>query len=329
MRRPFNGEGESLEIEAQGPRVRGEVVGAYHSYGQRRVLDGIDLTLRSGEIYGLLGPNGAGKTTLMRAIAGRLRLMGGAVLIDRRNLISDRRARQAVGYVPQDISIYPHLTVTENLEVLARFAGLAAAQVGPTVKRVMAEAGLVERAGQICRTLSGGYQRRVNICASILNNPAVLVLDEPTVGIDIDAREAVHGLLRQLCNRGTAILLSTHDLEQAELICDRVGLLVDGRIVLEGSPPALLEQSFGTDQEVVVALVQRPGQPHLQRLREWGLRPTQSPLQWVGRARYGRVDPTALGQSLSDVGLGVREVRVRKPDLGSLFLDVLGRTGAP
>ncbi len=326
---PSGSAGGGVGIEPQGQRVRVEVLNAYHRYGQRQVLHGINLALRAGEIYGLLGPNGAGKTTLMRAITGRLRLTGGTVLIDGRNLITDRRARQAVGYVPQDISIYPHLTVAENLQVLARFAGLPAARVGTTVERVMAVAGLTDRAGQLCRTLSGGYQRRVNICASILKDPAALVLDEPTVGIDVDAREAVHGLLLQLRHRGAALLLSTHDLEQAELICDRVGLMFDGRILVEGAPAVLIEQTFGTDQEVVVALARRAGDEHLQRLTEWGLRPTQSPLLWVGRARLGRVEATILGQSLSDVGLSVREVRVRKPDLGSLFLNVLGKTGAP
>lgn len=315
--------------EVAGGVARVEVVGAQHRYGARRVLNSVDLTLRGGEIYGLLGPNGAGKTTLMRAITGRLRLTRGTVRIDGRDLLADRRARQAVGYVPQDVSIYPYLTVRENLEVLARFAGVEAARIAPAVAAVMAEAGLTERADQLCRTLSGGYQRRVNICASILNDPAALVLDEPTVGIDIDAREAVHGLLHALRQRGTALLLATHDLEQAELMCDRVGLMLDGRIVAEGAPQALVERTFGTDQEVVVALGARPIEGQLQRLSEWGLRATQSPLTWVGRARYGRVDAAALGHSLSDTGLRVKEVRIRRPDLASLFLHVLGRGALP
>ena len=261
----------------------------------------------------------------MRAIAGRLRLTAGTVLVDGAPI----EQRDAVGYVPQDISIYPHLTVRENLEVLARFAGLAPLRIRQAIERVMAQAGLSERAGQICGTLSGGYQRRVNICASLLHDPAVLVLDEPTVGIDIEARDAVHGLLQHLKQQGTALLLSTHDLDQAELICDRVGLMAEGRMAVEGGPAALIEQRFGTDQEWVIALRQAPAVGQLAPLLAEGLAATDAPLLWVGYARADAVDVSGLSQRLTAAGLQIREVRVRKPDLGSLFRAVLGKAGAP
>ncbi len=301
------------------PRV--VVQGAVHAYGERRVLNGVDLSVKAGEIYGLLGPNGAGKTTLMRAIAGRLRLTSGSV-----RTADDRRA---VGYVPQDIAVYPHLTVRENLEVLARFAGLQAGAIKASVARVMADAALSARADQICGTLSGGFQRRVNICASLLHDPAVLVLDEPTVGIDIEARDAVHGLLQQLRQRGTALVLSTHDLDQAELICDRVGVMVAGRLLVEGAPSALISATFGEDQEVVIALRQPASDHQVPALMAEGLAVTDAPLLWIGRAPARTINVAALSQSLEDAGLQLREVRVRKPDLAALFRAVLDRAGAP
>ena len=141
------------------------VRGACHNYGRREVLHGIDLDLRPGEIYGLLGPNGAGKTTLMKAMSGYLRLRrelsASAIAIPYTN----RSARRAVSYIPQDIAIFPYLTVAENLEVFGRLAGVPSAELKTAVAGIVEEAALSDYADSLCRTLSGGYQRRVNICA--------------------------------------------------------------------------------------------------------------------------------------------------------------------
>ncbi len=299
---------------------------AVHAFGNRPALRGVDLDLRGGEIYGLLGPNGAGKTTLMKAMCGRLRLNAGGVAIAERKSVAGRATQRAVSFVPQEISIYPYLTVRENLHVFGRFAGLRGQDLGAAVDTMLEHAGLVERADQLCRTLSGGYQRRVNICASMLHDPVALLLDEPTVGIDVDAREAIHGLLEGLCDRGAALMISTHDLEQAQLICDRIGIMQDGLIRLEGEPAALLRWAFGTDKEVIANFRSPPHrQSQVQLLRDLGFRPTQSPTTWFGRAPVGHLDAGALTQHLGAAGLVVKEIRIRNPDLGSLFLSVLGR----
>jgi ABC-2 type transport system ATP-binding protein len=197
------------------------------------------------------------------------------------------------------------------------------------VDAMLRRASLDDRAGQLCRTLSGGYQRRVNICASLLQNPVALVLDEPTVGIDVDAREALHELLDGLRDQGAALLLATHDLEQAQLMCDRIGVMHEGRICVEGEPAALLRRAFGTDKEVVVAFRASPSDLGRSVLRDMDFKPTQSPLTWFGRCAADRLDAGALGQRFAGAGLVVKEIRIREPDLASLFRDTLGRDAPP
>ena len=301
------------------------VVGACHSYGNRIVLDNVYLDLRGGEIYGLLGPNGAGKTTLMRAICGRFRTDAGHVLVNGADPNLDSAARRGIGFVPQDIALFAHLSVRENLEVFGRFAGVLPGALNERIELVTVLAGLAERGDQICGTLSGGYQRRVNICASILHRPAVLVLDEPTVGIDIEAREAVHGILRGLRAQGTAIMLTTHDLEQAEQLSDRVGILIGGRLVVEGAPSALINMHFASTKEVVVTLNERPTAEVAGTLIAMGVSQTQTPMVLSVRVAAEALEAGALARGLSDAGIRVKELRIREPDLASVFLHVVSR----
>lgn len=306
-----------------------EVSEARHAFGGRQVLDGVDLVLRSGEIYCLLGTNGAGKTTLMHAISGRLVLDSGRVTICGRDPRSDPRSRARVGFVPQDIALYPHLTVRENLFVFGRLAGVSRARLSGEIAQAMARAGLEERARQITSTLSGGYQRRVNICASILHDPAALVLDEPTVGIDLDAREAVHHMLLGLRSRGTAIMMTTHDLEQAEELADRVGILHQGRIVMEGAPDELLCSTMGKHKEIVLTLARAPDANQETALAAMGFRQARVSLEWMARMLPEQITDGWLGAQLKQAGIRVKEIRVQDPDLSSLFLHVVSEGKAP
>jgi len=314
----------ALEMQCKCRTPRVEVRHAAHSYAAREVLADVSLSLFAGEIYGLLGPNGAGKTTLLKAVCGQLKLARGEILIDGRSISKDRNAARPVGFVPQEISIFPHLTVEENLHVFGRFAGVSRRMLRRSVPAMLERAGLADRAGQTCSSLSGGYQRRVNISASLLNNPAVLLLDEPTVGIDVDAREAIHTLLKGLRDQGTAILMTTHDLDQAQVLCDRIAIMHNGRLQLEGAPAELLYATFGDDKEIIAQIMEPPGPAGIAMLERLGLRPTQSPLTWFGRASAERFDAAALGYYLGSAGVDIKELRIREPDLGSLFLYVLG-----
>jgi ABC-2 type transport system ATP-binding protein len=294
-----------------------EVQAVRHAFGAREALKGVSLEVRQGEIYALLGPNGAGKTTLVRAICGRLKPDSGEVRLIGRNPFSDGEARAALGLAPQALALYPQLTVAENLQTFASLAGLKGKAVGAAVARAMAVTSTAERAGALVRQLSGGFQRRVNIAAAILAAPRLLVLDEPTVGVDQIAKQAIGEALTQLRAEGVGILLVTHDLDQAGCLADRVGFLRDGEKVLEGAPEALISDAFGDQVEVEVD-VGEANAADASHLADEGLSLDENGV-WRRLAPDGYALAGQLGQRLRAQGLTPREIRVRRPSLEQLF----------
>jgi len=288
-------------------------------------LSGADLELRRGEIYALLGPNGAGKTSLVRAICGRLRLDGGEVRLLGADPLRDASVRRRLGLVPQEIALYPELSVRENLEVLGRLAGLPAAELPRAVAAALDWIGLAERAGSRVAELSGGQKRRVNLAAGTLHGPEVLLLDEPTVGVDPSARERIHEMLRELRGRGLAVLLATHDLDQAEELADRIGILVDGRVRAEGSLAELVEASFGGRRELALRLADAPGADVRRALEAEGLRATAEGREWAGPLDGGLEALAGLGRRLAAGGAPIAELRLREPGLRGVFFHVAGR----
>ena len=295
-----------------------EVQNVRHAFGARQVLRGVSLEVRPGEIYALLGPNGAGKTTLVRAICGRLKPDGGEVRLVGRDPYRDGRARAALGLAPQALALYPQLTVAENLQTFASLAGVRGRAVGEAVARAMAVTRTAERAGALVRQLSGGFQRRVNIAAAILADPKLLVLDEPTVGVDLSAKTAIGEALTQLKADGVGILLVTHDLEQAGALADRVGFLRDGEKVLEGAPQTLNAEAFGDQVELEVDVGCEATAAEAAHLADEGLNRDENGV-WRGLAPDGYALAGQLGQRLKAQGLAPREIRVRRPSLEQLF----------
>ncbi len=292
---------------------------AEHSYGSRKVLRGVDLALRPGEIYALLGPNGAGKTTLIHAICGRLRLTGGEVVLNGQDPWAKPRSRAALGLVPQEIALYPHLTVRENLEVFGRLSRVPRAELQAAVTEAMDLTRTADREHVPIRHLSGGYQRRVNIAAAILHKPRLLILDEPTVGVDIDAREAVDAVIRDLRDTGVAVLIVTHDLEQAGSLADRVGFLREGRKIMEGAPGDLIRQAFGDELEILVHVTEEPDAREEIVLAEVGLERRGKTTLWAMLDAGGYATAAQLDVTLRRAGLAPREIRVRRPSLHNLF----------
>jgi ABC-2 type transport system ATP-binding protein len=296
------------------------VSGAVHAYGGGKpALRGVDLVLRPGEIYALLGPNGAGKTTLIRAICGRIRPDQGVVLIKGRDPTRVAGARSGLGLVPQEIALYPNLTVAENIQTFAALADVPRAGLASAVRRALELTRTVDRAHVPIKHLSGGYKRRANIAAAIVHEPSLLILDEPTVGVDLDAREAVDAVIRGLRDLGVAVLLTTHDLDQAGALADRVGFM------LEGKPHALVAEAFGDQMEILVHLAKEIDTADEIRLAAEGLERTNRPLVWTRLDADGYAAAGRLDKRLRKAGLTPREIRVREPSLANLFTLVADR----
>ncbi len=217
----------SAVLECRGLRKR---------YGDRQAVDGVSFHVGHGETYGLLGPNGAGKTTTISMLCGIIERDDGEVVVAGEPVATDRpQAKTAIGYVPQNIALYPDLTGRENLHFFGRLQGLSGRELDQRVEAVLAVVGLADRAKDRVESYSGGMRRRANIAAGLIHSPKLLVLDEPTVGVDPQSRNAILESIEALGAAGMAVLYTTHYMEEAERLCDRVGIIDEGRIIAEGT----------------------------------------------------------------------------------------------
>ncbi|HEX4439974.1 MAG TPA: ABC transporter ATP-binding protein [Thermoanaerobaculia bacterium] len=221
------------------------------SFAGRRALDGVTLSLSPGEILGLLGPNGAGKTTLVRSVAGRVRPDGGTLRIFGMEPFRDE-ARSARGWVPQEIALYPLLSPVENLWTFGRYQGLSGAALEAGIRKSLDWIGLADRAHEKTEKLSGGMKRRLNIAAGTIHGPRVLLLDEPTVGVDPQSRERIYAMIGELKAAGVSLLYTTHYMEEAERLCDRIAIIDHGRIIESGTKDDLVRKTVGGRQTLIV-----------------------------------------------------------------------------
>ncbi len=301
------------------PDLALQVTAATRRLGDRRVLNHVDLAVARGSIVGLAGPNGAGKSSLLRAIGGRLKLDEGRVVIDGLESVAARRSGR-LGVVPQDLALYVHLSVRENLGLWATLAGLPRAEVAQRVDEGLQWAGLTDRAAARLHTLSGGMKRRVNLVAGMLHRPALLLLDEPTVGVDADSRARLYEMLRDLRRGGTGILVVTHDLHEAAELCDDVAVLDAGRVLALGDIPTLVASQCGTQAEVVV--ITAPGARADAVLTSEGFVASADD-EWSRPGDAAALDLAAVERRLSASGVPVIELRLRRPTLAGAVAAVL------
>jgi ABC-2 type transport system ATP-binding protein len=275
------------------------------SFGGRRVLDAISFELRDREVLGLLGPNGAGKSTLVRTIMGRVLPDSGDVRIHG-NLApaGDNAARAGVGVVPQEIALYPLLSPRENLLVFGRYYGLSGATLNAAIDEALEWAGLSDRANEPSKTFSGGMKRRLNMAAGVLHKPRVLLLDEPTVGVDPQSRERIYTMIEQLRADGVSLIYTTHYMEEVERLCDRIVIIDHGRVVGTGTKDELVRATIGSQREIVVDFADGT--------RETRLTDDPGEMLHVLSAAEAR-------------GAVVRDVRLKSPSLENVFLHLTGR----
>ena len=295
-------------------------------FGERLAVDGVSFEVGAGECYGLLGPNGAGKTTTISMICGLLGTDSGTVTVAGKPVTPAAvDAKAAIGYVPQEIALYPDLSAAENLRFFGSLYGLNKKHLAARVADVLEVVGLSDRAGDRVATFSGGMQRRANIAAGLLHEPALLVLDEPTVGVDPQSRNAILESVEQLVAAGRSVLYTTHYMEEAERLCDRVGIIDEGRVIAEGTRRELVERIHGRDRIRVAVSGDREGLA--QRVR--ALDPvdevavTDDGIDVV--LRDGRRHLPAIIAAAAGGQADVTSVEVKEPDLEAVFLQMTGK----
>lgn len=311
------------------------VEGLRKRYGARVAVDGVSFHVRAGEVFGLLGPNGAGKTTTLHMLASLLEPDEGRVEICGVDLARDvRRARARLGLVPQELALYETLSARENLRAFGSVYGLCGRALTARIDEVLAVVGLANRARDAVSTLSGGMQRRLNLAAALLHEPAVLLLDEPTVGVDPQSRSFLLAHLEALRARGTAIVFSTHYMEEAERVCDRLAIVDGGRIIAEGTRGQLLARLGRGHAWVSFALVDAALDAAsvplgAEVLEAFGRMPAAVRVALEGEGmRVDVLDSGALFGQLTEVaarqGLRIRALTLSPPTLETLFLALTG-----
>ncbi|MBK8519631.1 MAG: ABC transporter ATP-binding protein [Chitinophagaceae bacterium] len=210
-------------------------------------VNGISFSINRNEIFGLLGPNGAGKTTTISILCGLFPATGGKVLIDGKDLHTELASvKNMIGIVPQDIALYPTLTARENLAFYGSMYGLHGKDLNEKIETWLQKLSLIDASNRRVSTYSGGMKRRVNLIAGVLHNPAILFLDEPTVGVDVHSRNVIIQHLKEINAAGTTIIYTSHHMEEAQNFCTRVSIIDHGNILTEGTPAELISRNAGS-----------------------------------------------------------------------------------
>ncbi|TKK84065.1 ABC transporter ATP-binding protein [Herbidospora galbida] len=297
------------------------------SYGGVVAVRDVGFTIAPGEAYGLLGPNGAGKTTTISMLVGLLKPDTGTVVVGGADLATDPMAAKAkIGYVPQEIALYPDLTGRENLRFFCRLFGLPRREVRGRVEEVLDLVGLADRADAKLDTYSGGMKRRINIGAALLHRPELLILDEPTVGVDPQSRKSILDGLERLVADGMALLYTSHYMEEVERICHRIAIVDHGSVVAEGTRHELVELVGGADR--IELTLDGDVETALAKLRGLGgvteaVRTTAGSVRLI--AEGGRYLLPAVISTVDGIA-AVTAVEVVEPDLEATFLHLTGST---
>lgn len=299
--------------------------GLVRRFGDRTAVDDVSFEIGTGETYGLLGPNGSGKTTTISMLSGILTSDAGTVeVVGQRMTPSSVDAKRAIGLVPQEIALYQDLSAAENLRFFGRLQGLSGKALNARIDDVLDVVVLRDRANDRIQDFSGGMKRRVNIAVGLLHEPQLLVLDEPTVGVDPQSRNQILASVENLGHEGLAVLYTTHYMEEAERLCDRIGILDKGSMIAEGTQAELVTR-IGENDLIIIE-----GQ-HDAAVLGW----CREVVAVVGAEQTGRgVEVTStngtatigpLLAAFDEHGVDVPGLQLREPNLEAVFLELTGR----
>ena len=289
-------------------------------FGDLTAVAGVSLEVTERACLGLIGPNGAGKSTLIRSIAGRVLPDSGSILVFGHQAGS-AAARAELGWVPQELALYPLLTCRENLEAFGRYQGLRGKALRDGIAWCLEWAALADRAGAVVKTLSGGMRRRLNMAAGLVHRPRIVLLDEPTVGVDPQSRNRIFDMVSELRGQGATIIYTTHYMEEAERLCDAIAIIDHGRVIAQGAKEELVERTFGRRSDVLMRFA-----ASVENAAAWAV--AHSGTLDAGVAHFTVAQPTdiaALLDAASRDGLEVIDVVLRRPNLESVFLQLTGR----
>ena len=290
-----------------------DAVNIARRFGSVQALCGIDLAVAEGEFFGLLGPNGAGKTTLISILAGLTRADTGTARILGHDVVTDyRNARRLLGVVPQELVFDPFFTVRQTLEIQSGYFGIRSN--GAWIDEILHHLDLTAKANANMRALSGGMKRRVLVGQALVHKPPVIVLDEPTAGVDVGLRQSLWAFIRKLNHDGHTIILTTHYLEEAEALCGRIAMLKAGRVVALDTKQALLSRFAGLTVRLAAERVPEAWRSRV--LREEG------GVHFIGLARYAELE--ALLAALRTEGITIAELALQETDLEQVFLRIMG-----
>jgi len=302
------------------------VLDLHKSYGDIRAVDGVSFTIEAGEIFGLLGPNGAGKTTTIDIIATLLTPDGGKVSINGTSASSSVEYKRRIGYVPQEISLAERLTATENLRLIGRLYDLKGRVLADRVAETLEAMGLADRAGDFVSTFSGGMKRRLNIAGALLHKPALLLMDEPTAGVDPQARAYIFQIVEGLAAEGRAVLYTTHYMEEAQRLCRRTAIIDHGKILAIGTLEELVH-SIKARRDVALGAEELSDEAAADLARRLG------EVSWTRDENSLTLNLADTTCSLLEVvhaadkaGIKVKEISLHEPSLETVFLELTGRT---
>ncbi|HEY7564729.1 MAG TPA: ABC transporter ATP-binding protein [Acidimicrobiia bacterium] len=296
------------------------------SFGDIKAVNGVSLHIAPGETYGLLGPNGAGKTTTISMIAGLLAADGGEVRVGGDRITPAAvRPKARMGLVPQELAIYPDLTAEENLSFFGRLYGMGGVDLRERIQRVLDVVGLADRAKDVTSEFSGGMKRRLNIGIGLLHSPELLILDEPTVGVDPQSRNSILEAVEQLSGAGMAVLYTTHYMEEAERLCDRVGIIDQGEVKAEGTRRELVQLVGQKDRVAIQGSGPLAEVARVLGAEEGVTEASADDERIVLLVNDASSRLASLLSRAASAGLSVSGVEVEEPNLEAVFLHLTGR----